>query len=165
MDIRMTRTQIIIMAIGVLAAFLLAASSTVYVAMNMVEGSDILGVIMGLVLGPMVGAVAAFSLGIGIRGWFARLDGNENAPKDVLIYGVGQMVFAVLGSAMWFYFRTSAYLKGPKDGAPFFQSWDTQLLIYTTFWLPLVVLCAGLIIALQGEVLMLYRQRKNGAVG
>ncbi|QNM98200.1 hypothetical protein [Chitinimonas koreensis] len=165
MDIPMTRTQMIVMVIGALAAFSLATSTTVYVAMTIMESSDILGVILGLVLGPIVGAVAAFLLGIGIRSWFARLDGNENAPTGVSTYGVGQIAFAVLGSALWFYFRTKAYLAGPSDDAPFFRSWDTQLLIYITFWLPLVVLCTGLLVALQFEWTMFYRQRKNRAAG
>lgn len=66
-----------------------------------------------------------------------------------------QIAAAVLAVAIWFCFRTEAYLANPLDGDLYAHSWGFQSLVFSLIWLPLALFSAGVLICVEWAVLRL----------
>lgn len=67
-----------------------------------------------------------------------------------------QLAAAVLAVAIWFYFRTEAYLAGPPDGDLYAHDWGFQFVVFGLIWLPLTLFSVGVLICLEWAAFRLY---------
>jgi hypothetical protein len=58
-------------------------------------------------------------------------------------------LLVILGSAVWFYVGTAAYLAAPTDGDLYAHHWRFQLMVFCLFKLPIVALLLGLVLAVE----------------
>ena len=76
---------------------------------------------------------------------------------------LAQLLFAVTCSAIWFYFRTMAFLAGPPSGDLYANNWRFQLVVFATVWLPATLLFVGIALAIQRT--WFARNRRAGVGG
>jgi ABC-type dipeptide/oligopeptide/nickel transport system permease component len=74
------------------------------------------------------------------------------------ILAAAQVVLAIAAAATWFYFRTKAYLAGPPDPDTYAWSWDFQWMVFCIYWLPALLLCIGILLAIERTTLIPYYQ-------
>lgn len=78
-------------------------------------------------------------------------------PKFWLLATI-QVILVLVGSMVWFYFRTTAYLAGPPDPDTYAWSWEFQLVTFVIIWLPAILLCTGIFLVVERIVLIpIYR--------
>lgn len=65
------------------------------------------------------------------------------------VLAAGQVVLVVGMAAVWFYFRTIAYLAGPPDPDTYAWTWGFQLMVFAVVWLPAILLCVGILLAFE----------------
>jgi len=65
-----------------------------------------------------------------------------------------QILLVVAGSVIWYYFRTEAYLAGPPDPDTYAWNWGFQIIAFAFFWLPSILVCTGILLAIQRIVLI-----------
>jgi hypothetical protein len=87
----------------------------------------------------------------------------KDSPQPLKFWklALGQITFVVACSAIWFYFRTVAFLAGPPSGDLYANNWGFQLVAYFLFWLPATLAVTGCVLAIERA--MLSRSRKNGS--
>lgn len=65
------------------------------------------------------------------------------------VLAAGQVVLIVGTAAVWFCFRTVAYLAEPPDPDTYAWSWGFQLMVFVVVWLPAILLCVGVLLAIE----------------
>lgn len=72
------------------------------------------------------------------------------------ILAIAQIVLVIVGASVWFYFRTETYLAGPPDPDTYAWNWGFQLVAFAIFWLPAILLCTGILLAIERAALSAY---------
>lgn len=78
------------------------------------------------------------------------------------ILAAAQIALAIVIAAVWFYFRTKAYLAGPPDPDTYAWSWGFQWMVFCTYWLPGILLCVGIVLAVERTALIPYYRAESG---
>jgi hypothetical protein len=80
------------------------------------------------------------------------------------VLGAAQVVLVIAIAAAWFYQRTKAYLSGPPDPDTYAWSWDFQWMVFGVYWLPAILLCTCILLAIERAALApYYRSISHGA--
>lgn len=67
-----------------------------------------------------------------------------------------QVAVVVAVAAVWFYFRTRAYLAGPPDLDAYAWSWRFQCLVFAIYWLPRILFFTGMVLIVERVMLIPY---------
>jgi hypothetical protein len=70
----------------------------------------------------------------------------------------------LLGSAVWFYVRTAAYLVNPSDGDLYAHNWNFQVMVFAVFHLPVLVLLLGVVLGVEYRI-VIWRTKRSVATG
>jgi hypothetical protein len=69
------------------------------------------------------------------------------------VLATAQLAALVFVAAVWFYFRTSAYLAGPPEPDLYAWSWEFQWFVFAVYWLPALLVFAGIVLAMERSAL------------
>ena len=82
---------------------------------------------------------------------------------------LAQLALAILLFLVVFYVRTKELLAGPHVGDLYAYTWGFQSVVFALFWLPAILLCAGIILIVERQLLKPYylvrqtEERRNAA--
>ena len=83
------------------------------------------------------------------------MDKKYRLPKFWKL-ALAQLALAILLVLVVFYVQTKELLAGPRVGDLYAYTWEFQSVVFILFWLPATLLCAGIFLIIERQLLKPY---------